>query len=303
MKLDLEMAVPPPVPTADDPFALGWRYTTDDNPEWRVPLTEEDLLYPQEADFVVNNQALNDDLWYLVAAFRERVAGREGLRVLGDHMVDFEVPGLRILGPDVTVLNGEARAWDRGRAVFPVKEMGARPLIAVEITSPTTRRNDLTAKPKLFYRAGVPLYVLIDLPYGGGKRPSGITVFQAGPTEYEPLPPEPDGRVWLEVVELFLKVENNRVVCDTPEGQRIEDDAEVRKSVASERARAEQEKQRADEAEAAASAEKARADEAEALATAEKARADGAKATADAEKARADAELGAELKRLRGDTN
>lgn len=273
MKLDLEMAVPPPVPTADDPFALGWRYTTGDNTEWRVPLTEEDLLYPQEADFVVNNEAHVDDLRYLVAVFRERVAGREGLRVLGDHMVDFEVPGLRILGPDVILFNGEARDWDRTRAVFPVKEMGARPLIAVEITSPTTRRNDLTAKPELFYRAGVPLFVLVDLPYGGGKRPSGITAFQAGPTEYEALPPEADGRVWLEVVEVFLKAENNRVVCYTPDGQRIEDDAELRKSLAAEKARAEQEKARAD-------AEKARADEA----------------------ARKLADLEAELKRLRGDT-
>ncbi|WP_439623504.1 Uma2 family endonuclease [Gemmata sp.] len=248
MKLDLEMAVPPPVPTADDPFALGWRYTPDGDPEWRVPLTEEDLLYPQEADFVVNNEAHIDDLRYLVAVFRERIAGREGLRVLGDHMVDFEVPGLRILGPDVIVFNGEAREWDRNRAVFPVKKMGARPLIVVEITSPTTRRKDLTDKPNLFYRAGVPLFVLIDLPYGGGKRPSGITAFQAGPTEYEPLPPEPDGRVWLEVVEVFLRSEGNRVVCYTPDGQRIEDDTELRKSLAAEKARADAEKARADAA-------------------------------------------------------
>ncbi|MBA4064565.1 MAG: hypothetical protein C0501_12805 [Isosphaera sp.] len=274
MTPDLEMAVPEPVPTPDDPFALGWRHTPDGSADWRVPLTEDDLLYPQEGDFVVNNAAHDDDRRYLVTVFRERVAGREGLRVFGDHLIDFGVPGLPNLGPDVILLNSEPREWDRHRAVFPVTDMAARPLVVVELTSPTTRKKDLTEKPGLFYRAGVPLLVLIDLRYGGGKRPGGIAAFQAGPSGYEVLPTEPDGRVWVEVVDVFLAAENDQVVCYDPDGNRIENYHGLRAQRDEERRRAEAEKARAD-------AEKQRADET----------------------ARKIADLEAELKRLRGDAN
>jgi Uma2 family endonuclease len=123
----------------------------------------------------------------------ERIRGKAGVRVFGDHLIDFGVEGMPYLGRDVIVLNGEPREWDPNRGVFPVKEMAARPLFVVELTSPTTRRRDLTEKPGLFYRAGVSMLVLVDLPYGGGKRPNGIVAYQAGPTGYEELPPEPNG--------------------------------------------------------------------------------------------------------------
>ena len=282
MKLDLEMAEPEPVPTEENPFALGWRYTKgrSKGQDWRVPLTEDDLVYPQEDDFVVNNEAHHDDRGYLIEVFKDRIAGKPGLRVLGDHLIDFEHPAVKkYLGPDVIVFNGEPRTWNRKKAVFPVKRMKARPLFAIEITSPTTRKKDLTTKPKVFYTVGIPLYVLIDLSYGGGRNPHGIIAFQAGPTEYEPLPKEANGRVWLEVVEVFLAVENDRVVCYDRDGQRIPDNAEVR--------------QKAREA-------RARAEAAEALVVAEKARADTEKARAN-ESARKLAELEAEICRVRGE--
>ena len=288
MKLDLEMAIPQPVPTADDPFALGWRYPKDGDADM-IPLTEDDLVYPEEGDFVVNNLAHNNNREYLMAVFKARVAGRPGLRVLGDHLIDFQVPAIKKnLGPDVILLNGEAKEWNPGKGVFPVKRMKARPLIAIEITSPTTRRKDLTVKPGLYFKAGVPLFVLIDLEYGGGKNPSGITAFQAGPTDYEALPPDEDGRVWLEVVEVFLAVENGGVVCYDQSGKRLEDYTGLMKQNA--------------KAEAEATTEKKKARRAEK-------RADAATAARDAEQiARLAAEeklkeLEAELRRLRGDTN
>lgn len=285
MKLDLEMAEPAPVPTADDPFARGWRHTDRRDGQWRVPLAEDDLLYPQEGDFVVNNAAHNDDREHLVAVFRERTVGKDGIRVFGDHLIDFGVEGMPNLGPDVIVLNGEPRPWNRNVAVFPVKAMGARPLIVVELTSPTTRKKDLAEKPGLFYRAGVPIYVLIDLFYGGGKNPGGIVAYQAGPTGYEDLPPEPNGWVWLEVVEVFLAAEDDRIVCYDRDRQRIGNYTELclqRRAALSVASTART------EAETARDAEKVRAD-------AERQRADAAE--------RKTLELEAELKRLRGDTH
>lgn len=245
MKLDLAMAIPQPKPSKKDPFALGWRYIKGE----QVPLTEEDLVYPMEGDFVVNNHAHHLDREYLRAVFQARIADRPGLRVLGDHLINFENPALRKnLGPDIIVLNGEPLPWNPKRGVFPVKRMKARPLFVVEITSPTTRRKDITIKPGLYYKVGVPMFVLIDLEYGGGKHPSGITAFQAGPEEYEPLPLE-NGRVWLEVVEVYLAAENDRVVCFDPSGKRLEDYTGVTREAAEATEKAKREQKRADDAE------------------------------------------------------
>ena len=255
---DLDMAIPTPVPSADDPFALGWRYTGSIGDDWRQPLTEDDLVFPAEGDFVVNNLAHNDDRELLTAVFRGQIVGRPGLRVLGDHLIDFGVHGLRPLGPDVILLNGEDRPWDPRRGVFPVTEMAARPLIVVELASPSTRRKDLTDKPARFFQVGVPLYVLIDLPYGGGKRPRGVVAYQAGPTGYEPLPPAPDGRVWLDVVELWLAVEHARLAVYDAAGRRFADYAATKQRLDAAQLRADAERQRADAADAARLADQAR---------------------------------------------
>lgn len=277
MKPDLRMAIPQPKPTKSNPFALGWRYRNGEE----VPLTEEDLVYPKEGDFVVNNLARIQDLDYLMDVFTTRVANRPELRVLADHLINFETKAVRgNLGPDIILFNGEPLEWDPGRAVFPVKQMKARPLIVMELTSPTTRRKDLSVKPDLYYKVGVPLFVLIDLAYGGGKHPTGIVAYQAGPTEYEELPSE-DGRVWLEVVEVYLAAENNRVVCYDPAGKRTENymgltkvASEAKKVASDAKKQAKRQKERAD-------LEKRRADEAESKLK----------------------ELEAELRRLRGENN
>src|SRR5437870_5412741 len=80
--------------------------------------------------------------------------------VLGDCRVDWGVLGLRPLGPDVLVLFG-VRYWLQ-RGTFRVAEEGGKPIIALEITSPSTHDHDIFNKPDLYYRAGVQLYVIVD---------------------------------------------------------------------------------------------------------------------------------------------
>jgi Uma2 family endonuclease len=295
---DLEMDIPAPVPTADDPFALGWRYDPT-APDGVRPLTEDDLVFPAEEDFVVNNHAHIEDRGLVAAVFQLRALGRPGLRVLGNHRIDFQVPGLKPLGPDVIVLNGEDRPWDPGRGTFPVVSMAARPLVVVEITSPTTRRKDLTEKMTRFYQAGVPLYVLVDLPYGGGRRPRGIVAHQAGPAGYEPLPPAADGRVWVEVVDVWLADEAGRVALYDAASRRFADYATTKLQLVSETARADAERKKADAERKKADAERKKADAERKKADAERKKAAREKARADAADARV-AELEAELRRLRG---
>src|SRR5262245_15665731 len=90
-------------PKADDPYRIGWRYVKRIGAGGReeyeqVPLTEADLLCPQEGDVVVNNDRHDQIRIYLKGVFRrgaERVPGR---LVLSDHRIDYGVEGIGILG-------------------------------------------------------------------------------------------------------------------------------------------------------------------------------------------------------------
>lgn len=295
---DLEMAIPEPVPTAENPFALGFRYR--DGGETVLPLSREDLLWQEEGDQIVTNHYHDLDMAYLAEVLRWRVHGKPGLRVLSNHCINFQIPGLGIIGPDVVLFNGEPREWDGSRGTFPVKDMAARSLYVFEVTSPGTRSRDFRERLDQYFLAGVPGYVLIDAPYGGGRRPQGITAFQAGPDGYERLPARPDGRVWIEIAEIWIGLEEGRVACYLPDGERISDAvatyghlAFAQQQLAEERERAVQAKAQAEEEALRAAQEKARAEEEARRAAQEKARADAAE-----QRIR---ELEAELRRLRGE--
>ena len=188
-----------------------------------VPLTEEDLLYPQEGDQIVQNDFHASDFLYLMEVFRDKAKNKPGIRILGDHRIDFQVPGLQPLGPDITVLDGEPREWDREKGTFPVIDMKSRPLFVMELTSPTTRSKDVKEKVGLYYRAGVPLFILVDAPYGGGKKPRGIVPYQAGPGKYELLPLDANNRFTLGIFDLSLGIEDGHVVCFDIQGAPIGD--------------------------------------------------------------------------------
>jgi hypothetical protein len=272
----------PPRGGEEPPF-IGYRYLKRIGPDGEeryeeVPLRTEDLLYPQEGDWVATNEAHVADMIYLREVFKARTADRPSIRVLSDHRIDFQVEGVQPLGPDVTVLNGEALPWDPARATFPIVDMKARILYAIEIISSSTRPTDLDLKGDVYYRGGVPVYIIIYAPYGGGRTPQGILVYQAGPDGYE-LMPLAEGRYWMEVVNVWLTLEDGRVACYDENGRRIGGYGEVDRERQAQTARADAEQARADVAEQARAAQAARADE----------------------MARRIQELEAEMRRLRGE--
>lgn len=247
MTPDLTMAVDPPVPTPENPFALGWRYR--DGGATELPLTPADLLWQEEGDQIVTNNGHALDMGYLRFVLQSRTDGKPGVRVFSDHCIDFQVDGLGIIGPDVILLNGEDREWDDERGTFPVKDMAARPLYAFEITSPGTRSRNFNDRPAQYFRAGVPVYVIVDTPAGGGRRPAGIVAYQAGPDGYERLPNSTDGRFWVEVAEVWVGVENGRLAAWDAAGEPIPDSVGLFHQVAALTEQATAETARADAAE------------------------------------------------------
>ena len=74
------------VTEADDPFRYGWRYVRRIQPDGtevidEVPLTLEDLLYPEEGDFVVQEPWHTQDFTYCYSALTAWFTGRSDVVV------------------------------------------------------------------------------------------------------------------------------------------------------------------------------------------------------------------------------
>jgi Uma2 family endonuclease len=263
---------PPPGSEPElDPFRYGWRYVRVEHPDGtvsfdQIPLTLEDVLHPEVGDFIVQTDAHDSDLNYLKDVFKAQLADDPTRVAISDCRVDWNIPGVRPLGPDVAVFGGIKR--HRDWSTFDVKAEGARPLLVVEVTSPDTRQNDLVTKVDYYHRAKVPLYVIADVREQGEERVIELICYRYTQAGFERVPPDDRGWIWLEPVQLWLglsrdRLENYvRLACYDRNGAEVGDYTAICTALATEvQARA--------EAEARATAEAQARTEAEARATAD----------------------------------
>jgi colicin import membrane protein len=151
-----------PAPPEPDPYRYGWRYVETTRPDGteiidQVPLTAEDVLHPEVDDFIVQNTPHSVDRDYLYDVYTARLSEIPTAVVLGDCRVDWNIPGVRPLGPDIAVFLGVKRSRSEQWDTFDVAAEGAKPALVVEITSRSTRENDLGIKVDYHHRAKVPI--------------------------------------------------------------------------------------------------------------------------------------------------
>ncbi len=279
-----------PGPDEPDPFRYGWRYLKLRAPDGtetydQVPLTLEDVLHPETGDFIVHSDPHDDDLNYLKDVFKSSLADHPDAAVVSDCRVDWNIPGVRPLGPDIAVFSvvKRRRPW----VTLDVKADGAKPAMVVEVTSPDTRSNDLEIKVDYYDRARVPLYVIADaLKDDGEVRRLRLIGYRRTRRGYQKIEPDARGRLWLAPVRLWLDVTQDkrlgydRLACFDPvSGEEVGDYTAVREALMTEMTVRR-------EAVRLAEALAARADT-------EAARADTEAARADTEAARANAEAAA----------
>jgi colicin import membrane protein len=274
------------LPPGEDPFRLGWRYVpkqgVDGTKTWeQVGLTEWDVLHPMEEDFIAQNDAHSRDCFYLKGVFEQLVSQRTDTISFCDMRIDWQLGEESVFGPDICVFDevDTSIPWPPLKGTSRVKEMRARSVVMIEVTSPTTRDKDVGVKIGLYEKVGVPLYIIVD--QGEDLEQIQLTVYgyRMTSTGYERIPNNPNG-VWIEALRVWIRAEEDRVVCVDEQGHRIPDRLELVDDRDKQKQRAEKAEQRAQSAEQMAEMEKQRAEES----------------------ACKIAELEAELRRLRGET-
>ncbi len=146
----------------------------------------------------------------------------------------------RVVAPDVFVVQGIP---NRPRRIYKLWEEGVVPAVVFELTSRSTRGEDLRSKYVLYERLGVTEYFLFD-PLGEYLRPPcrGYRLQQG---RYRPLAVEADGSLWSAALGLALHVRGVQLRLYDPAGQRwlpTPQEEEMARRVAEERARVAEER-------------------------------------------------------------
>lgn len=243
-----------------DPFLYGWRYVKRTIPNhsavWeKVPLTLQDVLHPQEDDFIVTTHEHAQLLHYLAAVLRRQLKNQPGAVVLSDCRIAYPPhTGIDPHGPDIAVIFGVRQEKNWG--TFDCEAEGTLPAFVIEVTSPATRQLDLFTKVEEYAQVGIPYYIIVDT-YRRQKhelRIIGYQLDEAG--EYVFLDPDERGWFWLASAQSWIGIEEDKVYLYDEFGQRLEDYVALSNQVEAIENRAEEAENRAKKAEQQAEQER-----------------------------------------------
>lgn len=174
-----------------------------------IPLRQDDaIVYPESDGKIMESEAHFDDMYYIAYALRRYFADVPDVHA-GGNLFFYYVQGkpAYCFGPDCFVVRGSDK---RERNVWKVWEEGGRlPCFIVEITSASTKEEDLKTKRELYQRLGVEEYFLYD-PLGEYLRPplQGLRLVDG---RYEPIAPAPDGSLDSRTLGVTLLLEGGRI--------------------------------------------------------------------------------------------
>lgn len=253
-----------PEPTPPDPFRFGTRPKRVCLPggeveEQCIPLTAEDLLDPQFGDEILVQGGPHAKFSVSIYELLDRHFEDEpDVLITYDMKMIWGIPGLVDPAPDATVIRG-VRDKDEPRQVFDVTQEGVRPSLVIEVVSPQyeeTRRNDYEKKVKIYRRAGIPEYLIVEPILIRGLPVRLLTGYRLDSKgRYQLIEPDGDGRLLSETTGLLFGIAKNRalVVFDARTGKRLLKPSEIAaaQEAAEERSKTAEERARTAEAESA----------------------------------------------------
>ena len=213
-----------------DPYWYGRRYEYRQNELgvtrlFCVPLTYEDVLFPREDDRISHNQFHGDTTVDFSRILRRVAAGREGMVITWDLLIDFGRPDVKQMAPDTAVLVNVKDAANIG-GVFRFAERGGEPLLVVEETSLSTRNQDLYDKVDLYFRAGVLHYLIYDVAVE--HRAGEVKMYHRGPRAFVEATPNARGHFPVQELGLEFGLVGREPAIFDANGQRMLPETAVR---------------------------------------------------------------------------
>jgi Uma2 family endonuclease len=184
-----------------------------------MPLRDEEIEYPTSdgrpmAESNLHRKVMAD----LIAALERHFLDDPLAWAGGNFLLYFEKGNPRAsVSPDVVLVRGIEK-WDR--PLYKLWEEGRPPDFVIEVTSSSTRREDLSKKKDLYERLGVSEYFLFD-PTGDYLNPrlQGYGLEQG---RYLRLAQEPDGSLPSRITNLRLRPEGlNLRLTDARTGEKL----------------------------------------------------------------------------------
>ncbi len=220
---------PPASPGARNPFRLGYRerrVKTPDGPEVlaQIPLTAEDLVYPQEGDHGTQGMPHFSFLHPQADAMRRYLEKRPGIVVTSDVTLVLRHDG-KNCGPDVAVIEGDFDP-DAIPGAIHLREVDGRLAFALEAVSTSEREiedKDLKKNLVRYAREGVAEYFTL-YPVLGRRVKDLVGRRLSAQGEYQEIPRDAAGRVYSEQLGLFFYIDPEReelVAVDVGTGQRL----------------------------------------------------------------------------------
>jgi len=264
----------------DDSESEGWRYVEIPSKNGRVkyervPLTRYELLHPQEGYIIVHASPHDFNTACIGNSTKIGLRDNPQARIFGDLRTDLNLPGIRPVSPDVSILFGvsQERIWK----TFNCQKEGVIPSVVFEVTSPGTRENDFDEKYNYYCQAGIPYYVILDIRYGWDGPVETATydlyVFERISGQYEKMQANMEGKYWLPPLKMWVGLGEKGILCYDESGELLLAPEELARTLVETESERDAAIERADEQERLANEADDRAAEQKQLAKQEAARA------------------------------
>mgnify|MGYP005844764735 CR=1 FL=1 len=194
-------------------------------PTETIEVQTQPVIYPESdgkpmAETDIHRQEMMDTIATLTEYFRERA----DVYVAGNLLLYYkEGYPKKCVAPDVFVVFGIERKL---RRTYKLWEERVAPQVVFEISSASTRQDDLGHKRQLYTRLGVAEYFLYD-PLGEYLQPplQGLRLHEG---IYAPIPTEADGSLVSQVLGMRVMIEADRLrLVEATSGTRLLRPAEV----------------------------------------------------------------------------
>lgn len=190
-----------------------------------IPLQRDDVYYPEsDGQPMAETDLHRDEMYDLIHALRRRYRDVPDVYVTG-NLFFYYVKGdpRSVVAPDVFLVRGVAK---RKRRTYKLWEEGRVPSLVIELTSDSTRDEDVSKKKLCYERLGIEEYFLHD-PYGDYLDPT-LQGYRLANGRYRPIEPEADSSLRSLTTGLILQVEDSRLrLVDADTGERLLWDDEV----------------------------------------------------------------------------